>query len=37
MSGAAPELGADTDVVLGDVLGFSPAEIAALRKSGAFG
>ena len=37
MSGAAPELGADTDAVLGHVLGFSPAEIAALRKSGAFG
>ncbi len=36
-AGVAPELGADTDAVLGDVLGFSPAEIAALRKSGAFG
>jgi crotonobetainyl-CoA:carnitine CoA-transferase CaiB-like acyl-CoA transferase len=35
--GVAPELGADTDAVLGHVLGFSPAEIAALRKSGAFG
>jgi crotonobetainyl-CoA:carnitine CoA-transferase CaiB-like acyl-CoA transferase len=33
----APELGADTDAVLGQVLGFPPAEIAALRKSGAFG
>ena len=36
-AGVAPELGADTDAVLGNVLGFSPAEIAALRKSGAFG
>jgi crotonobetainyl-CoA:carnitine CoA-transferase CaiB-like acyl-CoA transferase len=37
MSVAAPELGADTDAVLGHVLGSSPAEIAGLRKSGAFG
>ena len=36
-AGVAPELGADTDAVLGHVLGFSPAENAALRKSGAFG
>jgi len=36
-AGVAPELGADTEAVLGNVLGFSPAEIAALRKSGAFG
>ena len=36
-AGVAPELGADTETVLGNVLGFSPAEIAALRKSGAFG
>jgi crotonobetainyl-CoA:carnitine CoA-transferase CaiB-like acyl-CoA transferase len=36
-SGAAPELGADTDTVLGEVLGLPPAEIAALRRSGAFG
>jgi crotonobetainyl-CoA:carnitine CoA-transferase CaiB-like acyl-CoA transferase len=36
-AGVAPELGADTDAVLGNVLGFSPAEIAALRKSGALG
>src|SRR3984893_7871796 len=36
-AGVAPELGADTDAVLGDVLGFSPTEIAARRKSGAFG
>jgi crotonobetainyl-CoA:carnitine CoA-transferase CaiB-like acyl-CoA transferase len=36
-AGVAPELGADTDAVLGHVLGFSLAEISALRKSGAFG
>jgi crotonobetainyl-CoA:carnitine CoA-transferase CaiB-like acyl-CoA transferase len=36
-SGAAPELGADTESVLREVLGLSPHEIAALRKSGAFG
>jgi crotonobetainyl-CoA:carnitine CoA-transferase CaiB-like acyl-CoA transferase len=36
-AGVAPELGADTDAVLGNVLGFSPAEIAALRRSGALG
>jgi crotonobetainyl-CoA:carnitine CoA-transferase CaiB-like acyl-CoA transferase len=37
VSGVAPELGADTDAVLGDVLGLSSTEIEALRKSGAFG
>jgi crotonobetainyl-CoA:carnitine CoA-transferase CaiB-like acyl-CoA transferase len=36
-AGVAPQLGADTDAVLAAVLGLSPAEIAALRKSGAFG
>jgi crotonobetainyl-CoA:carnitine CoA-transferase CaiB-like acyl-CoA transferase len=35
--GAAPELGADTEMVLREVLGSSPAEIAALREAGAFG
>lgn len=35
--GAAPELGADTEMVLAEVLGLSPAEIAALRGAGAFG
>jgi crotonobetainyl-CoA:carnitine CoA-transferase CaiB-like acyl-CoA transferase len=33
----APELGADTEAVLRDLLGLSPGEIANLRKSGAFG
>ena len=37
ISGAAPELGADTDAVLHEVLDLSPDEIAALRNSGAFG
>jgi crotonobetainyl-CoA:carnitine CoA-transferase CaiB-like acyl-CoA transferase len=37
MSRAAPQLGADTDTVLREVLGLSPDEIAALHKSGAFG
>ena len=37
ISGAAPELGADTDAVLREVLDLSPDEIAALRNSGAFG
>lgn len=32
---AAPELGADTDAVLGEVLGLDPAELAALRTGGA--
>jgi len=36
-SGAAPELGADTGVVLTEVLGLSRDEIAALRTSGALG
>jgi crotonobetainyl-CoA:carnitine CoA-transferase CaiB-like acyl-CoA transferase len=35
-SGAAPELGADTDMVLREVLDLSPDQIAALRQSGAF-
>jgi benzylsuccinate CoA-transferase BbsF subunit len=37
ISGEAPELGADNDVVLREVLGLSPPEIAALRQSGVFG
>ena len=36
-SGAAPELGADTETVLSGVLNLPPAEIAGLRKIGAFG
>jgi crotonobetainyl-CoA:carnitine CoA-transferase CaiB-like acyl-CoA transferase len=36
-SGSAPELGADTGVVLSDVLGLSDEEIAALRVAGALG
>jgi crotonobetainyl-CoA:carnitine CoA-transferase CaiB-like acyl-CoA transferase len=36
-TGPAPELGADTDAVLRDVLGLPPKEIAALRDSGALG
>jgi crotonobetainyl-CoA:carnitine CoA-transferase CaiB-like acyl-CoA transferase len=36
-SGAAPELGADTEKALRDVLDFSSDEIAALRRSGALG
>jgi crotonobetainyl-CoA:carnitine CoA-transferase CaiB-like acyl-CoA transferase len=36
-SGAAPELGADTEAVLDKVLGLSPREIAGLRQSGALG
>jgi crotonobetainyl-CoA:carnitine CoA-transferase CaiB-like acyl-CoA transferase len=36
-SGSAPELGADTGVVLSDVLGLSDEEIAALRAAGALG
>ena len=35
--GAAPALGADTEAVLREVLDFSPDEIAALRRVGAFG
>ena len=36
-TGAAPELGADSDDVLADVLGLSPERIAELRASGALG
>ena len=36
-SGDAPELGTDTEAVLKEVLCLSPDEIAALRRSGAFG
>jgi crotonobetainyl-CoA:carnitine CoA-transferase CaiB-like acyl-CoA transferase len=36
-SGPAPELGADTETVLQEVLDFSEDEIAALRRSGALG
>ena len=36
-SGAAPELGADTDAVLREVLGLPSDEIVALRQSGALG
>jgi crotonobetainyl-CoA:carnitine CoA-transferase CaiB-like acyl-CoA transferase len=36
-SGPAPELGADTEPGLKEVLGLSAAEVAALRRSGAFG
>ena len=36
-TGPAPELGADTDAVLAEILGRSPAEIAALRQAGALG
>jgi len=36
-SGDAPGLGADTDAVLAEVLGFSRAEIDRLRAGGAFG
>ena len=36
-TGPAPELGADTDAVLAEILGHSPAEIAALRQAGALG
>ena len=37
VSGPAPKLGGDTDAVLGDVLGYSAADIAALREAGTFG
>jgi crotonobetainyl-CoA:carnitine CoA-transferase CaiB-like acyl-CoA transferase len=36
-TGAAPGLGADTEMVLADVLELSPAQIAALRAAGALG
>jgi crotonobetainyl-CoA:carnitine CoA-transferase CaiB-like acyl-CoA transferase len=36
-SGPAPQLGADTDRVLAEVLGYSRDRIAALRNTGAFG
>jgi len=36
-SGAAPELGADTDAVLREVLDMSSDQISALRQSGAVG
>jgi crotonobetainyl-CoA:carnitine CoA-transferase CaiB-like acyl-CoA transferase len=36
-SGAAPELGADTEAVLKEILDLLPDRIAALRQSGAFG
>jgi crotonobetainyl-CoA:carnitine CoA-transferase CaiB-like acyl-CoA transferase len=36
-SGAAPELGVDTDSVLMDVLGMSSDDVAGLRRSGALG
>ena len=36
-SGAAPELGADTDAILRDVLDLSHDEVDALRRSGALG
>ncbi len=37
ISGAAPELGADTQTILRQVLDLSPDEIAALHRSGALG
>ena len=37
VSGPAPQLGADTDAVLRDVLDYSAIDIAALREAGAFG
>jgi crotonobetainyl-CoA:carnitine CoA-transferase CaiB-like acyl-CoA transferase len=37
VTGPAPQLGADTEPVLRDVLGLSAGEIAALRQSGALG
>ena len=36
-TGPAPELGADADQVLADVLGLPPERIAELRTSGALG
>jgi crotonobetainyl-CoA:carnitine CoA-transferase CaiB-like acyl-CoA transferase len=37
VTGPAPALGADTDAVLRDALGYSAADIAARRAAGAFG
>jgi crotonobetainyl-CoA:carnitine CoA-transferase CaiB-like acyl-CoA transferase len=37
VSGPAPKLGADTDTVLRNVLGYSAVNIAALREAGALG
>jgi len=36
-SGSAPELGADTDAVLCEILDLAPEQIATLRESGALG
>ncbi len=36
-TGAAPGLGADTEMVLAELLGFSTVEVAALRDAGALG
>lgn len=36
-SGPAPELGIDTEAVLGEVLGYSRDEVGELRRSGALG
>jgi crotonobetainyl-CoA:carnitine CoA-transferase CaiB-like acyl-CoA transferase len=36
-SGPAPQLGADTEAVLAEMLGYSAVEITALRQSGAIG
>jgi crotonobetainyl-CoA:carnitine CoA-transferase CaiB-like acyl-CoA transferase len=36
-TGPAPDLGADTDRILADVLGLSPERVAELRTSGALG
>jgi crotonobetainyl-CoA:carnitine CoA-transferase CaiB-like acyl-CoA transferase len=37
ISGPAPGLGTDTDIVLRDLLDISPDEVAALRQSDALG
>jgi len=37
MTGAAPDLGADTEAVLREMIGLSTTEIAALRTAGALG
>jgi crotonobetainyl-CoA:carnitine CoA-transferase CaiB-like acyl-CoA transferase len=37
VSGAAPELGGDTETVLRDVLAMSTDQIAALHQAGALG